>query len=127
MVDMARNDGSALDILYGHHTFVNGVLAKHYGMPEPKGGRDHWVKVDGRPCGRGGILPMAAFLTKNAPGLRTSPVKRGYWVVRKVLGEKIPAPPAEVPELPSDEAKLGKSLREALELHRADKACAGCH
>src|SRR6185295_9977618 len=98
-------------------------------MPEPKGGPEHWVKVDdARPFGRGGILPMAAFLTKNAPGLRTSPVKRGYWVVRRVLGEKIPAPPAEVPELPQDESKLGeKTLREVLELHRADKACAGCH
>jgi len=46
------------------------------------------------------------FLTQNAPGLRTSPVKRGYWVVRRVLGENIPSPPANVPELPHDEAKL---------------------
>ena len=46
------------------------------------------------------------FLTKNAPGLRTSPVKRGYWVVKNVLGERIPPPPAVVPELPRDEAKL---------------------
>src|SRR5205814_8389255 len=73
------------------------------------------------------LLPMAVFLTKNAPGLRTSPVKRGYWVVRQVLGEKIPAPPPQVPELPPDEAKLELSLREALARHRADKACAGCH
>ena len=57
--------------------------------------------------GRGGLLPMAAFLTKNAPGLRTSPVKRGYWVVKRVLGEQIPPPPAVVPELPRDEAKTG--------------------
>ena len=53
-------------------------------------------------------LPMAVFLTKNAPGLRTSPVKRGYWVVRRVLGERIPPPPPTVPELPKDEAKLGE-------------------
>ena len=71
---------------------------------------------------------MSVFLTKNAPGLRTSPVKRGYWVARRVLGEHIPAPPPLVPELPADEAKLGDlTLREALERHRADKACAGCH
>ena len=71
---------------------------------------------------------MAVFLTKNAPGLRTSPVKRGYWVVRRLLGEHIPAPPANVPELPADEAKLGElTLRETLARHRADKACAGCH
>jgi hypothetical protein len=87
------------------------------------------VRVDGaRQFGRGGLLPMAVFLTKNAPGLRTSPVKRGYWVVRRVLGEEIPAPPAEVPELPNDETKLGAlNLRETLLRHRAEASCAGCH
>src|SRR5262249_4448840 len=71
---------------------------------------------------------MAVFLTKNSPGLRTSPVKRGYWVVRRLLGETIPAPPAEVPELPSDEAKLGeRTLRETLVKHREHKTCAACH
>ena len=54
---------------------------------------------------RGGLLPMAVFLTENSPGLRTSPVKRGNWVVNKVLGEMIPPPPPVVPELPHDEAK----------------------
>jgi hypothetical protein len=73
-------------------------------------------------------LPMAVFLTKNAPGLRTSPVKRGYWVVRRVLGEQIPPPPPTVPELPQDEAKLGElTLPQVLARHRADKSCAGCH
>jgi hypothetical protein len=68
------------------------------------------------------------FLTKNSPGLRTSPVKRGYWVVRRVLGEVIPPPPAVVPELPHDEAQLGKqTLRDVLERHRSDPSCAGCH
>jgi len=70
---------------------------------------------------------MAVFLTKNAPGLRTSPVKRGYWVVRKVLGEHIPPPPPKVPELPSDESKLQLSLRDTLARHREDHTCAACH
>jgi hypothetical protein len=71
---------------------------------------------------------MAVFLTKNAPGLRTSPVKRGYWVVRRVLGEFIPPPPPNVPALPSDESKMGDmTLRQALVQHRANPACAGCH
>jgi hypothetical protein len=71
---------------------------------------------------------MAVFLTKNAPGLRTSPVKRGYWVVRRLLGERIPPPPPTVPELPNDEAKLGElTLPQLLARHRADKSCAGCH
>src|SRR5262249_41706046 len=88
-----------------------------------------WVKVeDARPFGRGGLLPMSVFLTKNSPGLRTSPVKRGYWVVRRMLGEHIPAPPPEVPELPKDEAKLGeRTLPQLLAQHRSHKACAGCH
>jgi Protein of unknown function (DUF1588)/Protein of unknown function (DUF1585) len=68
------------------------------------------------------------FLTKNAPGLRTSPVKRGYWVVRRLLGERIPPPPPTVPELPGDEAKLGElTLPQLLARHRADKNCAACH
>ena len=113
-----------------NHTFVNPVLARHYGMPEParSGPTSGCGSTTRDRYGRGGLLPMAVFLTKNAPGLRTSPVKRGYWVVRRLLGENIPAPPAEVPELPSDEAKLGDlTLREALARHRADKSCAGCH
>src|SRR5262249_25666177 len=71
---------------------------------------------------------MAVFLPKNAPGLRTSPVKRGYWVVRRVLGERIPPPPPTVPELPKDEANLGElTLPQLLARHRDNKSCAGCH
>jgi hypothetical protein len=98
-------------------------------MPLDKGvGANDWVRVaDAGRYGRGGVLPMAVFLTKNAPGLRTSPVKRGYWVVRNVLGERIPPPPAAVPELPRDEAKLDLPLREVLAKHREDPGCGGCH
>src|SRR5437763_1840826 len=71
---------------------------------------------------------MAVFLTKTSPRLRTSPVKRGYWVVRRMLGEHIPAPPPEVPELPKDEATLGdQTLPQLLARHRDHKTCAGCH
>jgi hypothetical protein len=70
---------------------------------------------------------MAAFLTKNSPGLRTSPVKRGYWVARNILSEQIPPPPPVVPELPADESKMEMPLREMLERHRANPNCAGCH
>jgi hypothetical protein len=128
-IDVVREDRPVLDFLEAKHTFVNPALARHYGMPDPGVGPDDWVRADdARRYGRGGLPPMAVFLTKNAPGLRTSPVKRGYWVVRRLLGEAIPAPPAQVPELPADEAKLGDlTLRETLARHRADKSCAGCH
>jgi len=128
-VDLIQSDCPVTEFVVGKHTFVNAALARHYGMPVPAGGPDAWVRVDDATrFGRGGLLPMAVFLTKNAPGLRTSPVKRGYWVVRRLLGETIPAPPANVPELPDDETKLGDlTLRETLARHRSDKACAGCH
>ena len=126
--DVIRNDRSVLDLLYGNYTFVNPVLAKHYGIPGVTGQKDNWVRVDdaGR-YERGGLLPMAVFLTQSSPGLRTSPVKRGFWVVRRVLGEVIPPPPPQVPELPKDEAKTDAPLREVLAKHRSNPLCAGCH
>lgn len=128
-VDVVHEDRSIFDFLEANRTFVNPVLAQHYGMPPLAVGPDEWVQIDdARRYGRGGLLPMSVFLTKNSPGLRTSPVKRGYWVIRRMLGEVIPAPPAQVPELPDDEAKLGElTLRQTLARHRADKSCAGCH
>jgi len=126
--DLIRNDGSMLDVLYGRHTFVNRVLAVHYGIPEGRIKDGDWVRIDdARQYGRGGVLPMAVFLTRNSPGLRTSPVKRGYWVARQVLGEVIPPPPPSVPELPSDEAKMNLPLRQMLAKHRQHPSCAGCH
>ncbi|MEO2089552.1 MAG: DUF1592 domain-containing protein, partial [Gemmataceae bacterium] len=125
--DLVARDGSVLDLLYSDHTFVNRPLARHYGIPFTGTGNE-WVRVDeAGKYSRGGVLPMAVFLTKNAPGLRTSPVKRGYWVAKRVLGEHIPAPPPDVPELPADESKVERPLREALANHREIKSCASCH
>ena len=128
LVDLFRENRSVLDLLYGNHTFVNPILAKHYGMRDLGVSPGTWVRVDdANRYDRGGVLPMAVFLTKNAPGLRTSPVKRGYWVVKQILGERIPPPPAVVPELPRDEAKLDLPLRDMLARHRQDKTCSSCH
>ena len=134
--DLIRNNRSVLDLLYGNYTFVNQVLANHYGIPgvtgrpghAGKSKEDDWVRVDdaGR-YERGGLLPMAVFLTQTSPGLRTSPVKRGFWVVRRLLGEVIPPPPPKVPELPEDEAKTDAPLRDVLAQHRSNPVCAGCH
>jgi hypothetical protein len=129
IADLVCNDRPVDLFLDGEHTFVNPALARHYGMPVPAAGPDAWVRVDDATrYGRGGLLPMAVFLTKNSPGLRTSPVKRGHWVVKQLLGEVIPAPPANVPDLPDDEARFGEmTLREALARHRADSSCVVCH
>jgi hypothetical protein len=128
-IHVASQDRPVLDFLNADYTFVNPVLAKHYGIPHDGANSASWIKIENASrYGRGGLLPMAIFLTKNAPGLRTSPVKRGYWVVRRLLGERIPPPPPEVPELPKDEALTGEhTLPELLARHRANKACAGCH
>jgi len=126
--DVIRNNRPVLDLVYGKYTFVNPVLAKHYGMPDVTGGNDHWVRVDDADrYGRGGVLPMAVFLTLNAPGLRTSPVKRGNWVVRRIMGDEIPPPPPNVPELPQDEAKTDLPIRQMLAKHRENPFCASCH
>jgi hypothetical protein len=115
-------------LLYGNYTFVNPPLAKHYGMPDVAGDVNTWVRVDDAgKYGRGGILPMAVFMTVNSPGLRTSPVKRGNWVVQKVLGIRVPPPPPVVPELPSDESKTDLPIRAMLEQHHKNPFCAGCH
>jgi hypothetical protein len=126
--DTIQNNRSILDLLYGDYTFVNSVLAKHYGIPGVEGGTDHWVRIDNAgKYGRGGILPMAVFMTLNSPGLRTSPVKRGNWVVQKVLGIRVPSPPPVVPELPADESKSDLPVRDMLAKHRAVPFCAACH
>ncbi len=145
VVDVIQQDRSVFTFLDAKHTFVNATLASHYGIPAQRletlsaatpmatgptlSATGPWLKIeDADQYGRGGLLPMSVFLTKNAPGLRTSPVKRGYWVVRRLLGERIPPPPPNVPELPEDESRLGDlTLREALARHRDNQSCAGCH
>jgi hypothetical protein len=128
MANLISTDGSALDLLYANYTFVNPPLAAHYGIPGVTGDASHWVRIDDAlRYGRGGLLPMAVFMTQYSPGLRTSPVKRGNWVVQKVLGIRVPPPPPVVPELPADESKSELPVREMLAKHRANPFCAACH
>ena len=137
-IDLAERDGSLTDFIGANHTFANPSLAAHYGFDVTRFSAkksassetdNEWLRFDDVALqGRGGLLPMAVFLTKNSPGLRTSPVKRGYWVVRRLLGEHIPAPPPNVPELPKAEADFGDlTLSQLMANHRDHAACAGCH
>jgi hypothetical protein len=125
---LLQNDKPILDLLNGDSTVMNAKLAKHYGLPF-NGPADEWQVVNGmRAAGRGGVLGMAVFLTKNSQPQRTSPVKRGFWVVHKVLGEHIPPPPPDVAVLPAKESDTnGKTIRELLKLHVSDEKCARCH
>lgn len=128
LLDVFRRNRPLPDLLFAPDTFVNPVLARHYGIPLPATAETEWTHIpDARPHHRGALLPMAAFLTKNAPGLRTSPVKRGFWVAKNLLGEQIPPPPPSVPELPADEAKMDLPLPQMLQRHRDNPACSSCH
>lgn len=122
--DLFQQDRSVLSLLDADHTFVNGALASHYGLP-PAG--DEWRRVEGlRAQGRGGILGFASTLAKQSGASRTSPILRGNWLSEVVLGEKLPRPPKDVPLLP-DEAPAGLTERQLIERHSSDARCAGCH
>jgi hypothetical protein len=122
---LIREDRPITELLNGDASVVNGKLARHYGLPVSD---ENWQVVTGlRDKGRGGLLGMAVFLTANSQPQRTSPVKRGFWVVHKVLGEHIPPPPPDVAVLPAKETEAGKTVRELLKLHVEDAKCASCH
>ena len=123
--DMFRNDGSILDLLNADHTFLNESLAKHYGMDGISG--PEWRRVDQvRRQGRGGVLGMASLLASQSGASRTSPILRGNWVYETLLGERLPRPPANVPQLPEN-VPTGKTARQLIEQHSSVAACAKCH
>jgi hypothetical protein len=128
ITDLIQKDQPITRLLDGDSTYVNKKLADHYNLPFT-GPTGEWVPVAGlREKGRGGVLGMAVFLTKNSQPQRTSPVKRGFWVVHKLLGEHIPPPPPNVAVLPNKETETdGKTIRELLKLHVQDVKCASCH
>jgi hypothetical protein len=124
--DLFERDGSVLEILDADHTFVNGALAEHYDIEGISG--DEWQRVDNmKQKSRGGVLGMATVLSKQSGATRTSPVLRGNWIVETLLGEKLPDPPATVPELPDALSREGLTVRQMTERHVSDESCANCH
>ncbi len=90
-----------LSLLDADHTYVNGPLARHYGLPV---NGDDWQRVEGmRSKGRGGLLGFAATLAKQSGASRTSPILRGNWICEVILGERLPRPPKGVPVLPEED------------------------
>jgi hypothetical protein len=100
------------------------VLARHYGLPGTFDGRFRRVSLAG--TNRRGVLTHASILTLTSNPTRTSPVKRGKWVLESLLNAPPPPPPPNVPDL-KDGRELSGTLRQRMEQHRADPACAACH
>jgi hypothetical protein len=124
--DLFREDRSILELLDADHTFLNEDLAKFYGIEGVTG--PEWRRVDGvREHGRGGILGLAATLAKQSGASRTSPILRGNWISEVIIGEKLPRPPKNVPQLPEDEATEELTVRQLVERHTRDERCASCH
>jgi hypothetical protein len=125
---IVREDRSILDLVDADYTFVDERLARHYGIPNVRGSRFRRIALGDSP--RRGLLGQGSFLTVTSAGNRTSPVKRGKWILENLLGAPVPSPP------PGVETNLEKSvahgatptsLRQRLEQHRANPSCAACH
>jgi len=121
-----RENRSVLEFLDSDYTFINERLARHYGISGIQG--NQFRKVTLEPGQRGGVLGHASVLTVTSNPTRTSPVKRGKWVLENLLGTPPPPPPAEVPPLDEKPSEIaGGTLRERMEQHRAKADCAICH
>jgi mono/diheme cytochrome c family protein len=125
---IVHDDRSILDLIDADYTFVDERLARHYGIPNVRGSRFRRIELSDGP--RRGLLGQGSFLTVTSAGNRTSPVKRGKWILENLLGAPVPSPP------PGVETNLEKSVahgatptsvRQRLEQHRANPSCAACH
>lgn len=122
--ELIRNDGSVLELIDSNYTYLNERLAKHYGIDNVKG--KEFQRVSLQDDRRGGILTHASILTLTSNPTRTSPVKRGKWILDNILGTPPPPPPPNIPELEEGDDLLG-SLRERMQQHRENPSCAVCH
>ena len=123
---LLREDRSVLELLSANYTFLNERLARHYGIPDIYG--SHFRRVELETEERRGLLGKGSILAVTSYANRTSPVLRGKWVLENILGTPPPPPPPNVPELmESDQDGTALSMREAMEQHRVNPACASCH
>ena len=125
LANMIKEDRSILDLIDADYTFVNERLAEYYGIDGVEGG--YFRRVPLFDTGRGGLLGQGSILMVTSYPTRTSPVLRGKWVLENLLGSPPPPPPPDVPALDDSAEISAGSLREALEQHRANPACAVCH
>ena len=127
---IVREDRSVIDLLDADYTFVNERLAKHYGMPNIYGSHFRRVDLGSQFDYRRGLLGQGSFLSVTyTQNFRTSPVKRGVWVLENILGTPPPEPPPNVPALEetANAEHPIRTLRDQLTLHRQEEPCATCH
>jgi hypothetical protein len=123
-------DRSVIDLIDADFTYLNVVMARFYGIEPQEDQKDSlwWKRFELKDKRRGGILTLGGVLTATSSSTRTSPVKRGKWMLETILGAPPPPPLANVPDLDNTPAaEDGLSLRTKLERHRADPNCAACH
>jgi cytochrome c551/c552 len=124
---IVREDRSILDVIDADYTFVDERLARHYRIPNVRGSRFRRVTVGDA---RRGLLGHGSFLTVTSVANRTSPVKRGKWILENLLGAPVPLPPPGVETNLAESTDPGAaptSMRQRLERHRANPSCASCH
>lgn len=123
---IVHEDRDVMELVDADYTYLNERLAQHYGIAEVEG--EQFRKVSLSDQRRGGILTHASILTLTSNPTRTSPVKRGKWILENLLGAPPPPPPAGVQELmEGEQAELLGTLRERMQQHREDPSCAVCH
>ncbi|MCA9223284.1 MAG: DUF1588 domain-containing protein, partial [Planctomycetales bacterium] len=125
--EVLRTDASVLDFLHADYTMANERLAQHYGLPNVRG-NDFRRVVLPADCRRGGLLTQAGLLTMNSAGDGSHPIKRGVWLLEKILIDPPPPPPPAVPEIDLADPEIARmTLKERIEDHRNHAACMSCH
>jgi len=126
---IVRQGRPVQEILFADYSFLNRELAQHYGVKTQVELSDAPMLVaDVKTFHRGGLLRLGAVLTATSAPLRTSPVKRGDWILRRVLGTPVPPPPPDAGSIPADDVLAdGLTLRQRLVAHRSDASCVNCH
>ena len=123
---IVREDRSVSDLLDADYTFLNERLAKHYDIPHIYGSRFRRVQLDAA-THRGGLLRHGSILTVTSYATRTSPVIRGHWILKNIIGAPPAPPPPDVPALKDNTVSASLPIKERLAEHRAQAACASCH
>ncbi len=124
-----RKDRPVREMLFADYTFLNKDLARYYGVKQEIKDTEQAQLVEGASAfHRGGLLRLGAVLTATSAPLRTSPVKRGDWILRRILGTAVPPPPADAGSIPADDKLFGGlSVKARLEQHKRNASCANCH